>query len=124
MCSSDLVLVAALASGAFWTALSAFTVAWPLVALAAGYVVVASAFLAAVYGRGEPTPRQEASAWIASWALAVVLWWSVLLAGPDDAVNGAGALGAGLLLATGCFLVWQLGALALRQLPSRPPAGR
>ena len=76
-------------------------------------------FLAAAYGRRPLSRKQEAWAWAAPWLVAAALWtW--LLAGISVANDESPAyllsLASGLVIATACYLVWQIGALAVRQL--------
>ncbi len=88
--------------------------------IGAAYVAVGSVVLAAVYARETLNTRQEIGSWAGVWLLAVALCaWiiftpSILLA----VVFGALALG------TVCFLVWQLLALAVRQVLVSQPSSR
>jgi hypothetical protein len=82
--------------------------------LGAAYVAAASVFLAAVFSRDVLTKRQEALTWATPWLAAVALWLSIL-AGMDEAVDWI-LLWFAVLIATPCYLAWQLGALAVRQL--------
>ena len=109
------VLVANLISGAVWLSPLAFLS--PLLFLiGAAYVVAGGLFLAAVYARELLTRRQEVLAWIAPWLVAVVLWSVVVMSieFENTLTHYLFGLYAGLLLATPCYLVWQVGALAVR----------
>ncbi|WP_156393768.1 hypothetical protein [Nocardioides sp. Root140] len=110
------VLVANLVSGALWLLLVAALGAWVLALIGAVYVAAASVFLAAVYGRESLTVRQEAQAWATPWLAAVALWtWvAASLEGGDS--SWALNLWFGVVVASGCYLAWQLLALAARQL--------
>jgi hypothetical protein len=109
------VLVANLVSGALWLALLAFPSVF-LFLIGAIYVAAGSVFLAAVYGRPVLTKKQEASAWVAPWLVAVALWASILI-GISFGNNQSSyllSLGFGVLIATPCYLAWQIAALAAR----------
>ncbi|WP_156388532.1 hypothetical protein [Nocardioides sp. Root151] len=110
------VLVANLVSGAMWLLLLASLGSWVLALMGAVYVAAASVFLAAVYGRESLTVRQEALAWATPWLVAVALWTWVgsRIEGGDS--SWALNLWFGVVIATGCYLAWQLLALAGRQL--------
>ncbi len=111
------VLVGNLVAGTLLLSPLAF-LSWPLLVIGAVYVIAASVFLAAVYAHEVLTRRQEALAWIASWLVAVALW-SVLVAGTsfeNTAPHYLLGLYGGLLFGTPCYLVWQIVALAIRQL--------
>ena len=110
------VLVSNLVAGALCLSPLVF-VSWPLFLIGAGYVVVGSLFLSAVYARGTLSRGQEAAAWAAPWLLAVVLW-TVLLAAMEfelSLLHVLAALGASLVIATPAYVVWQAVALAVRQ---------
>jgi hypothetical protein len=109
------VLTANLIAGAMWLLLLAFA-SWPLALIGAAYVAAGSVFLAAVLARDTLTRRQEALAWAAPWLVAVALWtW--LGAETDGGTSyGLQTLWFGLVIATGCYLAWQIVALAVRQL--------
>jgi hypothetical protein len=107
------VLLANVVSGTLFLLGLAF-VSWPLAVLGVAYVAAASVFLAAVYSRDVLTKRQEALTWATPWLAAVALWLSIL-AGMDEAVDWI-LLWFAVLIATPCYLAWQLGALAVRQL--------
>ena len=113
------VLVGSLVSGALWLALLAFLAGWLLVLVGAAYVVAASVFLAAVYGRDSLTRRQEALAWITPWLMAVALWTWVGAGVEGGTSSGLLTLWFGLLIGTGCYVAWQLLAVAARQLMAR-----
>lgn len=110
------VLVGNLVSGALWLVLSAFLVGWLPVLVGAAYVAVTSVFLAAVYGRHSLTKREEALAWITPWLVAVALWTLIGAGLEGGTSSGLLTLWFGLIIATGCYLAWQLSALAVRQL--------
>ena len=81
------------------------------------YVVAASVFLGAVYVRESLTYAQEALAWATPWLVAVALW-ALLAAQVDGGSSESGwllELWLGLAIATPGYLVWQLLALAVRQ---------
>ncbi len=90
---------------------------WLLLLVGAVYVVAGGVFLAAVYAHEVLTMRQEALAWIAPWLVAVALW--TLIAIGIDFENQVShyllGLYVGLLVATPCYLVWQIVALAVRR---------
>ena len=113
------VLVGNLVAGAVWLLLLAAFGAWVLSLIGAVYVAVSSVFLAAVYGCDSLTVRQEVLAWVTPWLLAVTLWiW--VGAGVEGATSSwLLTLWFGLLIGTGCYLAWQLLALAVRQLMAR-----
>ena len=109
------VLVGNLVSGALWLALLAFDS--PVLSLVgAAYVAAGSVFLAAIYAREALTRRQEALAWAAPWLVAVALWtW--IGASVEGGTSGVLlTLWFGLVIATPCYLAWQLVALAVRNL--------
>lgn len=116
------VLVGNLVSGAVWLwplAIPWSGIAnWPLLLIATVYVVAGGVFLAAVYARETLTRRQEVLAWIAPWLVAVLLW--AVLIGSTEFENTAShyllGLFVGMFIATPCYLVWQIVALAVRQL--------
>jgi hypothetical protein len=129
------VLVGNLVSGAVWLWPLAIPwsgiASWPAFVIGAMYVVAGGVFLAAVYAHEGLTGRQEVLAWIAPWLSAVALW-AVLIGGTEfenTVSHYLMALGVGLLIATPLYLVWQIVALAVRQLiawrsggPTRDPA--
>ena len=113
------VLVGNVVSGALWLLALALLGSWPLSLIGAVYVVAGSVFLAAVYARDALTMRQEAMAWAAPWLVAVAMWWAILVQFGGEPLGSYVVLGAplhALLIATPCFLAWQLVALAVRQL--------
>lgn len=118
----DRVLVGGLVAGGLWLVPMLF-LAWPVTLVGGAYVVVASVFLAAAYGRRPLARRQELLVWVAPWLLLVAWWLGVFwLTGGDDpegeGVTIDGAVWAGAIaavLATICFLIWQLTALAVRE---------
>jgi len=107
------VLAGNLASGAVLLAGGA-VLSWPLALVGAAYVVAASVFLAWAYARAQLTRRQEAAVWAVPWLAAVALWWWVAagIAGGPSLLD----LWLGLVVGTGCYLVWQVLALAARRL--------
>lgn len=100
-------------AGCFLLVVLAF-LSWPLAVLGAVYGV--SVFLAAVYAKPSLTKGQEAAAWVVPWLVAVALW-SWVGAGIEGGTS-TGLLNAwfGLVIATPCYLAWQVLALAVRQL--------
>jgi len=115
------VLIGNLVSGAVW--LWPLAVPWalnavPLFLVGAVYVLVSSVFLAAVYARPLLTRKQEVLAWVAPWLVAVALW-AVLIGGTEfenTVSHYLMAISIGMVIATPCYLVWQIVALAVRQL--------
>jgi hypothetical protein len=115
------VLVGNLVSGAVW--LWPLAVPWalnslPLFVLGTVYVLVCSVFLAAVYARPVLSRNQEVLAWVTPWLVAVALW-AVLLVGTDfenTVWHYLTAISVAMFIATPCYLVWQISALAVRQL--------
>jgi hypothetical protein len=107
------VLVGNLVSGAL--CLSPFAFVSPFLFLSgAAYVVAGAVFLAAIYGRGVRSWKQEAWAWAVPWLVAAALWaW--ILSGVSLSPSYLVCLGPGLLIATPCYLAWQIVALAVRQ---------
>ena len=96
---------------------SAFLVGWPLSLIAAVYVAGVSAFFAVIYARRSLSMKQELLVWVAPWLLAIVLWAIVI--GRDDSsgslvMNVMLNLWVGTAVGTGCYLVWQTIALAVR----------
>ncbi len=113
------VLVSNLVAGAFWLAVLGLIGAPGLALIAAPYVVVASLYFATFYARESYTRRQEALAWFLPWLGAIALWGGILLqigGGelPSVPLFLAGALFVSVV-ATPCYLAWQLLALAVRQ---------
>jgi hypothetical protein len=110
------VLVGNLVSGGALLTVGLALVGPVLVLIGATYVVAASVFLAAVYARSILTRGQELVAWVVPWLAAVALWAGVLSL-PDDLGPGSPGLMVwlGLVIATPCYLVWQMAALAVRQ---------
>jgi hypothetical protein len=111
------VLVGNLISGALWLLVLAAVGAWVLCLVGAAYVVVASVFLAAVYGRpASLTPRQEMLAWLAPWLAAVALWAWVGAGVEGGTSSWPLTMRFAVLIGTGCYVAWQLVALPVRQL--------
>lgn len=106
------ILVSNLVSGMLCQLLLVALGSWPLAVIGAGYIVVGSMILAAAYGRETLTPQQEIGSWAVTWLLAVALWAWIFFA-PDILLSG---LFGAFAIGTVCFLVWQLLALAVRQL--------
>lgn len=108
------VLVSNLVAGGGLALLSLFFVGWGLPLVAMVYVGVSSMFLATTYARSSLSMKHEFLAWIAPWLLAVTLWTLVgaSVEGPSGAVLN---LWFGFIVGTGCYLVWQMLALAVRQ---------
>ncbi|WP_445257803.1 hypothetical protein [Nocardioides aurantiacus] len=129
VCLDRPVLVGNLVSGGGWLlapmVITASYGAWPLSLFGAGYVVAASVFLAAVYGRGPMSWSAEALAWVTPWLVAVASWavLTVCLESrnlaaaqvPESSVWVWG-LWWGAVIATPLYLLWQLSALAVRLL--------
>jgi hypothetical protein len=114
-----LILISHLVAGMVCQLLLVALGLWPLAVIGAGYVAVGSVVLAAVYAREMLTPRQEIGSWAGIWLLAVALWAWILFT-PGILL---GLLFGALAVGTVCFLVWQLLALAVRQLlVSRHPS--
>lgn len=107
------VLISNLASGAVWIAILAFFATPVLVAVGATYAVLTGVCLAAFYGRPSSSGRQEVMAWVTPWLVAVALWTWVGVT--IDGGFSAPAVGLGLVVATPCYVAWQLSALAIRQ---------
>lgn len=125
------VLWGNLVSGGFWIALLGLLTSWVLALIGAAYVIAASLFLSAVYGRDSVSFRQEVTAWTAPWVAAVALWTVIaaLIGGNDSSGGSAYVLPVwfGLILGSSCYLAWQLSALIVRQLmfsTRRPTAPR
>lgn len=111
------VLVGDLVAGALLLVVLALLATWVLVLLGAAYVVAASVLLAAFYGRGSFSRRQEALVWVVPWLGAVLLWmWVGAQIGGGSATLSLLNLWFGLVVATPCYLAWQLLAVAVRQL--------
>lgn len=111
------VLLSNLIAGAV---LLPFAVVWIglwLPVIGAAYVAAGSMFLAAVYARETLTYGQEAMAWATTWLVAVALWALIgaQIGGADFGSGWHLNLGFGLVIATPCYLVWQIVALAVRQ---------
>lgn len=114
------VLVSQLAAGAACLLVGLAWIGPGLFVIGTAYVVAASAILGAVYARENLTYAQEALAWATPWLLAVALW--AFLAAQSDGGSSESdwllELWFGLAIATPCYLVWQLLALAVRQVMS------
>lgn len=91
---------------------------FPLFVVGAVHVLFCSVFLAALYARPVLTRNQEVLAWVAPWLVAVALWAGLI--GLTEFENSVShylmALRVGMVIATPCYLVWQVVALAVRQL--------
>ncbi len=114
------VLVGNLGSGAIFLALTLGIGGPVLFLIGAAYVVAGSVFFAAAYARGALSVRQELFTWVAPWLAAVALW-AVVISQVSGADQGTGtprvsAVAIALMLGTGCYLAWQIVALAIRQL--------
>ncbi len=111
------VLVSQLVSGVACLLVSVAWIGPGLFVIGTAYVVAASALLGAVYARESLTYAQEALAWAPPWLLAVALW--AFLAAQFDGGSSESdwllELWFGLAIATPSYLVWQLLALAVRQ---------
>lgn len=122
------VLAGNLVSGVLWLLVLALLGSWPLSLIGAAYVVAGSVFLAAVYAQDALTMRQEALAWAAPWLVAVAMWWVIFVQVGGEPLGPyvlLAALWPALIIATPCFLAWQLVALAVRQLMAwKSPAVR
>lgn len=111
------VLIGNLVSGGLWLLVPVGLGSWPLALVGAPHVIAGSVFLAAVYARGPLTIRQEALAWATPWLTATALWTVLLgLIGAASASDWLAMVGVALVIATPCYLGWQLLALAVRQL--------
>jgi ABC-type Na+ efflux pump permease subunit len=110
------ILVSNLVSGALLLSPLAF-LSWPLLLLGVVYIVAGSVFLAVVYARRALTRRQEALAWVTPWLVAVALWSVVVMSTEfeNSLSHYLFGLYVGLLIATPCYLAWQIVALAVRQ---------
>lgn len=110
------VLIGNLVSGALWLSPLAY-LSPTLLVIGAAYVVAGALFLAAVYARRVLTRKQEALAWVTPWFVAVALWAAVLVGiSFQNAVSHyLAVLCFGVLIATPCYLAWQIVALAVRQ---------
>lgn len=113
------ILVSNLISGALCQLLLVALGVWPLAVVGAGYVAVGSVVLAALYARPALTARQEIGSWVGAWLLAAALWAGIFHEsgfGPGTAGAWVGWISYSLAIGAICFLVWQAGALAVRQL--------
>jgi len=117
------VLITNLCSGAFFLLILAVPWRddgignWVIFAIGSAYVLLASYFLAAMYGRPTLTVRQEASTWAAPWLVAVAIWTWLGAMVDDFSISWAHLL-FGLVIGTGCYLAWQLVSLFLRTIVS------
>ena len=114
------MLVSNLTSGGLWLLVPVAFGVWPLSLIGAGYVVAGSLFLAAAYGRESPSTRREALYWIAPWLVATMLWSLILSStGSSESISAhLPSLWTGALVATPCYVGWQVAALAIRQFSS------
>jgi hypothetical protein len=96
---------------------------WPLALMGLAYVLLASLYFSVAYRRSL-TRCQEVLTWVAPWLVAVALWFWVLLNVEDGASPWSLSLGFALLIATLCYLAWQVLALAVRQMLARSRVGR
>lgn len=112
-----LLLVSNLASGAACLLVGLAWIGPGLFVIGMAYVVAASVFLGAVYARESLTYAQEALAWTTPWLGSVVLWaWlAAQVGGGSSEPPWLMELWFGLVIATPCYLLWQLLALAIRQ---------
>jgi hypothetical protein len=111
------VLVSNLIAGVVWLLLAVLWIGPWLPIVGALYVVAGSVFLAAVYMRDTLSHGQEALAWATPWLVAVALWALVgaQIGGGYSASGWLLDVWFGFMVATPCYLVWQVLALALRQ---------
>ena len=109
------ILVSNLVAGAILLAVLAF-LSWTLAVIGAAYVAAASVFLAAIYMRPALARWQEVAAWLAPWLAAAALWTVVLAGGDGGRSTWPVTAWVGLVVATPCYVAWQVLALAVRQL--------
>jgi hypothetical protein len=113
------ILLSNLIAGPVWLLpLFVLLAHWSMLLVVTMYVVAGSVFLAAVYAHEVVTRRQEALAWIGSWLVSVALWFfmGIGLSGENTVWGYLLCLFDALLVATPCYLAWQMVALAVRQL--------
>lgn len=106
-------LRADLLAGLPWLGLLAVA-SWPLAAIGAAYVVIASAYLAVVH---RPALR------LVPWPAAAAIW-AVLLSAPGSPDSEPGwplAALVGAAIGSVAFVVWRLTALLIRYGPSPAP---
>lgn len=118
------VLVSNLVSGVLWLLLT--TLLWgglgvlSLGLIGVAYVVVCSVFFAAVYASEALSRRQELLTWLAPWIAACLLVLVGVLSDSEPAgVGWASAVAAPVVVGVMVgipYLVWQVGALVIRQL--------
>ena len=89
----------------------------PLFLVPAAYIVASSLFLATVYSREVLTKRQEAMAWTVPWLVGVALWsWVIIgVAFENTVASWLGGFVYACIVATLCYLPWQIVALVIRQ---------
>ena len=111
------LLVSNLISGAVWLLLALPWSGPALFLIGAAYVVAGSVFLGAVYAHERLTVRQEALTWLAPWLVAVALWAGVTAAVEfeNSVSHYLFGLYVGLIIATPCYVGWQIVALAVRR---------
>jgi hypothetical protein len=109
------VLVGNLLAGTLCLLLLAILGAWPLSLVGAVYVVAASLFFAWLYGRDSLTVRQEAAGWALPWLGAVATWVWLLAAVSGPEPTGILPWVFGVVIGSGCYIAWQVLALAIRQ---------
>jgi glucose-6-phosphate-specific signal transduction histidine kinase len=115
------LLLSDLISGAVWLFLALLRSGPILPLIGAAYVVAGSVFLSAVYAHERLTVREEALTWLAPWLVAVALWAGIVIAIEFENSVSHYLLGlhGGVIIATPCYLVWQIVALVVRQLMVR-----
>ena len=108
------VLLSNVISGAGWVVGLAL-LSWPLALVGAAYVAAGSVVLAACYAHDAPTRRREALAWATPWVAAVALWTWMFSGVSEGLLGRLLSLVFAAVIATLCYLAWQLSALAVRQ---------
>lgn len=93
---------------------------WPLALIGLVYVMLASLFFSFAYRHAPLARDREALVWLSPWLVAVALWlWVFRNVEDGDSSRPLSVFGA-VLVATVCYLGWQLLALAVRQLLRSP----